>query len=371
MCTNDNARRRPSAGGSASLCQIASPDVLIRIAEEGAPDQREAALRTLATSVALRAERAVIGKSLRALDVGIAELAFLAPGADAHLTVYDVEHGGDFDLPGQRARGEGDSPSPDEAVNEAYEGAEKTYDFYKEVFSRDSIDGRGLEMVSSVHYGTEYDNAAWTGAQMIYGDGGGGMFLPGGMTKAIDVIGHELTHGITDFTAGLHYSKQSGALNESFSDVFGSLVKQHGLGQSAQQADWLIGEGILAPALNGRALRSMKEPGSAHRFDRQPAHMDAYADLPDDDDPRNDHGGVHINSGIPNRAFYLAAAAMGGNAWEKPGSIWYLTLTERLGPNSGFQAAAETTAEVAGELFGEGGEEEEAVRGAWQAVGVL
>lgn len=354
-----------------TFCLIAPPDVLVRIAEEGAPAERDSALRTLATSVGLRAQRATVGNAMRELGVGAAELAFLAPSQEAFITVYDVEHGGDFNLPGERRRGEDDPPSPDPEVNEAYEGAEQTYEFYRDVFDRESIDGRGLEIVSSVHYGTEYDNAAWTGAQMIYGDGGGGMFIAGGMTKALDVIGHELTHGITDFTANLQYRNQSGALNESFSDVFGSLVKQRALGHSAADADWLIGEGIIAPALEGVALRSMSEPGTAHRFDRQPATMDDFMELPNDDNPRNDHGGVHINSGIPNRAFYLAATEIGGNAWEKAGRIWYVTLTENLGPNSDFKEAAEATVRVAGELFGDGGSEQSAVRGAWETVGVL
>jgi Zn-dependent metalloprotease len=197
------------------------------------------------------------------------------------------------------------------------------------------------------------------------------MFLPGGMTHDCAVIAHELAHGITNFTANLRYSKQPGALNESFSDVFGSLVKPHGLGQTADEADWLIGEGILAPELGGEALRSLKAPGTTHRFDNQPDSMAGFMDLPDDDDPRNDNGGVHINSGIPNRAFYLAATAIGGNAWEKPGQIWYATLTRRLGANSQFEEAAEATVEVAGEMFGDGGDEQRAVRSAWETVGVL
>jgi Zn-dependent metalloprotease len=354
-----------------SCCLIAPPDVLVRMAEEGGPDERNSALRTLAASAAMRAQRATVGGATRELGVGVAELAFLAPTEDAFISVYDVDHGGDFDLPGERMRGEGDPPAADHEVNEAYEGAEKTFEFYRDVFARDSIDGRGLEIVSSVHYGTEIDNAAWTRGQMIYGDGGGGMFLPGAMTRALDVIGHELTHGITDFTANLQYRNQSGALNESFSDVFGSLVKQRALGQTAADADWLIGEGIMDPALEGVALRSMREPGSAHRFDSQPGAMADFVVLPDDNNPRNDSGGVHINSGIPNRAFYLAATAIGGNAWERPGQIWYVTLTERLGPDSDFQEAAQVTVQVAGELFGDGGDEQSAVRGAWETVGVL
>lgn len=168
---------------------------------------------------------------------------------------------------------------------------------------------------------------------MVYGDGSGRIFQIGGLTRAVDVIAHELTHGITELTAALIYSKQPGALNESFSDVFGSLVKQFTLNQTAAEADWLIGEGILVPEL-GTALRSMINPGTAYSGDQQPGHMDHYKDLPDNNDPRNDNGGVHINSGIPNHAFALAARAMGGYAWEKAGKIWYTVLTTRLRANS-------------------------------------
>jgi Zn-dependent metalloprotease len=203
---------------------------------------------------------------------------------------------------------------------------------------------------------------------MVYGDGSGRIFQVGGLTRSLDVVAHELTHGVTDFTAGLAYSKQSGALNEHFSDVVGSLVKQYSLKESAAEADWLIGEGILVPEL-GKALRSMSQPGTAYSGDRQPDHMDDYVDLPDDNDPRNDNGGVHINSGIPNHAFYLAATALGGHAWEVAGMIWYRALTTRLGPSTQFDEAARATVDVAGELFGD--TEEKAVRKAWEEVGVL
>lgn len=354
-----------------AICFIAPPDVLAEVAERGSPQDREAAIRTLGASSTFRARRGLVGTLVRQLNVGIADLAFIAPPAGERRTVYDLEHGSMFDLPGKKVRGEGDPPSRDDAVNEAYEGSDKTYDFYKEVFDRDSIDGGGLELTSSVHYGQGFDNAFWNGSQMVYGDGSGRIFAKGGLTRAIDVIAHELTHGVTQATAGLQYRKQSGALNESFSDVFGSLVKQYSLGETADQADWLIGEGILGPALRGQALRSLRAPGTAYELDRQPGHMDDYVDLPDNNDPRNDNGGVHINSGIPNRAFYLAATTVGGNAWEKVGRIWYVTLTERLGPNSEFRAAAEATIDVAGDLFGAGGTEQSSVRSAWEKVGVI
>jgi Zn-dependent metalloprotease len=152
------------------------------------------------------------------------------------------------------------------------------------------------------------------------------------------------------------------------SDVFGSLVKQYANKQTAAAADWLIGEGTLVPSL-GKALRSMKAPGTAYNGDRQPAHMRDYVDLPDDNDPSNDNGGVHINSGIPNHAFALAAIAIGGNAWEKAGRIWYVTLTQRLRSDSDFAAAAAATVAVAGELFGDKAEQQ-AVHDAWVQVGV-
>jgi Zn-dependent metalloprotease len=354
------------------MCCIAPPDLLDAVAEHGSPEEREVALRTRDMAETGRAQRAVIAGGLRS-SLTIADVA---PAPGKVRTIYDAENAGDYHLPGRKVRGEGDSPSDDDAVNEAYDGSGATYDFYREIFKRDSIDGNGLEIVSSVHYETDYDNAAWIGFQMIYGDGSGQVFLKGSLTKAIDIIAHELTHGITQFTAQLVYRKQPGALNESFSDVFGSLVKQYSRGETAEQADWLIGGGILGSALQGTALRSLKAPGTAWSTsgggrDNQPAHMDDYVNLPDNGNPANDHGGVHINSGIPNHAFYLAATAIGGNAWERAGRIWYVTLTERLGPRSDFLEAAAATVEVAGELFGVDGDEQKKVRGAWQQVGVL
>jgi Zn-dependent metalloprotease len=299
------------------------------------------------------------------LDADVHALAFGPPRSAEQLSVYDVHHGGRSALPGDLVMSQGDADGNDADANNAYHGADTTFRFYKEVYGRDSVDGQGLELVSSVHYGNRYENAFWDGGQMVYGDGGGGLFIAGGLTSAIDVIGHELTHGVTQYTANLEYSKQSGALNESMSDVFGSLVKQFSLGQTADQADWLIGEGILEPSL-GKALRSMKAPGTAFDGDNQPATMADYRDLPDDNDPRNDNGGVHVNSGIPNHAFYLAATAIGGNAWEKAGKIWYTALTDKLVRTSDFAASARATVEVAG-----GGAEQEAVHSAWQQVGVL
>jgi Zn-dependent metalloprotease len=352
------------------VCSIIPPFILSRVAAEGAADERAAALRTLTLSTSIRAHRSLIASLVSTGRATSMELAPAAPPPEQEV-VYDVAGGSEADLPGARKRALGDPAVADPAVNEAYDGADATYHFYLEVFARASVDGRGLPLVSSVHFGHGYDNAFWNGSQMVYGDGSGQVLAVGSLTKALDVIGHELTHGVTQYTAGLEYHVQPGALNESISDVFGSLVRQRHLGQTAEQADWLIGPGILGTALHGVALRSMKDPGTAFSGDPQPATMASYVHLPDNADPANDNGGVHINSGIPNKAFYLTAMAIGGNAWEAPGRIWYDALTTRLTATANFAAAARATVASAAALFGRRSSEAKAVREAWREVGVL
>ena len=183
------------------------------------------------------------------------------------------------------------------------------------------------------------------------------------------MIGHKLTHGVTQFTAALDYHDESGALNEHLSDVFGVLVKQFTLKQSTAKADWLLGAELLAKSVHGVAVRSMKAPGTAYDDpilgkDPQPSHMRGYVHGDDDS------GGVHVNSGIPNHAFYLAAIALGGNAWETAGRIWYLALTRKLRHTAQFQDCADATWNAAGELFGAGSEPQDAVAAAWKGVGV-
>ena len=352
-------------------CCIAPPDLLARVALEGSAGQRDAALKTIAASASMRTQRGLIGRLARELGQDPRSLAGIQAPQGARQTVYDARHGGRSSLPGTKQRGHDDPPADDAAINDVYDATAATYDFYAQVLGRDSVDGQGMELISSVHYSTGFDNAFWNGAQMVYGDGSGHIFKIGALTSALDVIGHELTHGVTQFTAGLQYSGQSGALNESFSDAMGSLVKQYKLQQTADQADWLIGAGTLVESL-GVALRSMKEPGTAYNGDRQPATMRDYVDLPDDGDPANDNGGVHINSGIPNRAFALLAIALGGHAWDVAGKIWFRALTGGdLAPDADFAAAAQATLTAAATLYGEGGREHDAVASAWQQVGVL
>ncbi|MFD0686636.1 M4 family metallopeptidase [Actinomadura fibrosa] len=337
-------------------CHIVPPHMLERIARDaGDPALRARARRSLVLSSAQRTERRLFPASPT------------SPTEDfvPNRTINDAEHG--ESLPGKTVRKEGDAATGDKVVNQAYDWLGVTFDFYEAAYRRNSIDGAGLKMVSTVHYGEEYDNAFWNGEQMVYGDGDGRLFTD--FTGPLDVTGHELTHGVTQYTANLEYYGQSGALNESVSDVFGSLIKQWHLKQTADAADWLIGQGLLAKGVHGVALRSMKEPGTAYDDpqlgkDPQPAHMDHYVKT------HSDNGGVHINSGIPNHAFYLAAKAIGGNAWEKAGRVWYETLTKGdLESDADFAGFAAATVAAAKRLYGEGSETT-AVQEAWTGVGV-
>lgn len=340
-----------------SVATIVPPHIFAHMA--GLPDTHwpglaESARESLAFATELRTERVALR--------GITPIATAGDRCERR-TVYDAEHG--FGLPGRPVRREGDPPTSDAGVNEAYDALGATYDFFHDVHGRHSIDGRGLPLDATVHYRRAFNNAFWNGRQMVFGDGDGQIF--GRFTQSLDIIGHELTHGVTQYEAGLDYQGQSGALNEHMSDVFGSLVKQFSLGQTAKKADWLIGAGLWAKGVKGVALRSMKAPGTAYDDPRigkdpQPAHMDGYVDTNDD------NGGVHINSGIPNHAFYLAAIGFGGKAWLKAGKVWYSALTQALRRDSDFMVAAAATVDAAGKQFGTKGAS--VVRAAWKKVGI-
>ncbi|GAA0908046.1 M4 family metallopeptidase [Streptomyces thermoalcalitolerans] len=343
------------------FCTIVPPHVLDRLARNTDPALSGPARRTL--------ERDAFERTRRRLTTVIGAPAVAPPAGrtdgQPHRTIYDAQHR--TRLPGRKVRGEGSPPGKDATVNRAYSGLGTTFELYLETYGRDSIDGRGMPLDATVHYGEQYSNAFWNGEQMVFGDGDGEIFLD--FTIAVDVIGHELTHGVVQHTANLAYFGQSGALNESIADVFGSLIKQYALGQTAAEADWLIGAGLLGPRVSGTALRSMKAPGTAYDDDvlgkdPQPATMDDYVHT------GSDNGGVHINSGIPNRAFYLVATALGGHAWERAGQIWYDVLTGgRLEVDAQFTDFATLTVRAARERYGDG-DELEAVRKAWEQVGV-
>ena len=273
---------------------------------------------------------------------------------------------GKASLPGTLVRAEGDAESGDSAVDEAFDGSGDVYDLYLDVYRRNSLDGDGMKLISTVHHRSKYNNAFWNGEQMAYGDGDGVIFKS---FTVLSVIGHELSHGVVQFSGGLVYRDQSGALNESFADVFGCLTEQYKKGQTASEASWLVGEGILGDDISGVALRSMKAPGTAYNDsllgkDPQPYHMDDYLVT------SSDNGGVHINSGIPNQAFYLLAQYLGGNAWEKAGHIWYDALQALNNPFATFNEWADKTVEMSRERFGVNSLETLYTRRAWKLVGI-
>lgn len=271
-------------------------------------------------------------------------------------------------LPGSRARGDDDPPTGDAAVDEAYGSTGQVHSLFDSAFGRDSIDGSGGTVTVTVHYGQDYANAFWDGEQLVFGDGDGEVF--GRFTKPPDVLYHEFTHGVVQHTAALVYRGQSGALNESVSDCFASMAKQQANSQSAADADWLIGDGLFTPDVQGQALRSMRAPGTAYddpRIGKDPqvGSMSDYVETSED------NGGVHINSGIPNRAFYLAATQIGGNSWERAGRIWYDALTGgEVASDTDFAGFARATVTSAEALYGADAPETAAVRAAWDEVGV-
>lgn len=339
------------------------PHMIDQILKNGSTRQKERARNALKISGQIRGQRQSLAEisSKPAATIG-----------NKHRLIHNAGFGST--LPGNLVRSEGDSPTGDHAVDEAYEGSGSTYDLYHDIFERNSIDNNGMHLISTVHFLQGYDNAFWNGEQMVYGDGDEDLpeadRLFNRFTIAIDIIGHELSHGVTQYEANLVYRNQPGALNESFSDVFGSLVKQRANNEAVGAADWLIGAGLFTNNVNGQGIRSMKEPGTAYDDpllgkDPQPGHMSDYVET------TSDNGGVHINSGIPNRAFYFAAMEIGGYAWEKTGRIWYITLRDKLDANSDFQAAANQTNETAGELFGTDSAEQKAVKNGWEKVGII
>jgi Zn-dependent metalloprotease len=355
MCSSAPAHRH-------SIFCIIPPHMLRQIARNGDARQRELALETLAHDSTNRSNREV---------ANFAEhMTFRRPPVlrshQANRHVYDVHH--QTTLPGTIVRSEGQQPVADTAVNDVYDNLGHTFDFYLQKYGRVSVNNAGMALNATVHYSNGYDNAFWNGGQMVFGDG----HVFHDLTKPIDITGHELTHGVTQYESGLAYHDQPGALNESMSDVFGIMIKQFALNLTADQSDWLIGDGVLPFA--GQALRSMKAPGTAYDNkllgkDPQPADMAHYLQT------AQDNGGVHLNSGIPNRAFYLAAVAIGGYAWEKAGQVWYDTQRDvalkNMAQTVTFKSFAELTEKNAASRYGDTSPERKAVAGAWSEVGVI
>jgi Zn-dependent metalloprotease len=322
-----------------SVCTIIPPHILRHLSGQGAGAPRD--VGAAATECELRLP---VARTMAFRPAGQA-----GPGFTSRVRrVFDAR-GGEL-LPGTLVLDESHPGliSYDMHALEAYDACGATYDFLARVFLRNSIDNRGMPIESTVHFGHRYANACWNGRQMIFGEGDGRLF--GRFTGAVDVVAHELMHGVVQYSARLPYAGQSGAIAEHLADAFGIMAKQYTNGETAAQSDWFIGAGLFGPEIRGIAIRSMLMPGTAYDDpwlgrDPQPAHMNDYVTS------LADNGGVHINSGIPNRAFALAARELGGHAWSVLGRIWYRVLTAKLTPETSFRSFARSTVEAAAELY--------------------
>jgi Zn-dependent metalloprotease len=344
---------------SKCFCAVLPPYLLQHMAFKS-PDARvrAMALQTLGLTENFRGQRSILSQ--------VMPLEAEAIPGESKLT-YDAR--GWQNLPGMLAWQEGQRPTGQREVDEATEGAHRTYELLEKCFGWRSLNGRNMRMVSTARYGRNYNNAFWQGRQMVYGSGDNYIFNR--FTAAIDVCGHELTHGVTQFTCGLEYQGQSGALNEHFSDCVGCMVDQWSKGHDVTQASWLVGKGLFTSRVQGKALRDMAHPGTAYRDpslgnDPQPDHMDRYYQ------GSADNYGCHINSGIMNRSFYLAATALGGKAWESIGAVWFRAHTQGgVQPWTQFAQYAEIVVRTAQQLGGNDSKMRDACQNAFVTVGVM
>lgn len=272
-------------------------------------------------------------KSIRANRNGLTTFTLMPMIGSNERLVYDSQNSSNARL--KLVRKEGDAPIQDMDVNSVFDNSGLVRDYFKTILGWDSIDNNGLDLVLNVHYNKQYNNAFWDGEQMIFGDGDGTNFK--NFARALDVTAHELTHGVVQYTANLEYKGQSGALNEHFADVFGSAIKQHILKQNEMTANWLIGETCLMGRFKGKAIRSMKSPNDA-----------TVVMMPQPDNMKtiykgsSDNYGVHINSGIPNYAFYLASMGIGT---QNAAILWFEAL-KLLKPTSKFKDLYKALAKV-------------------------
>lgn len=354
-----NIMEKHNSGGC--TCFIVPPQVLEKFAidEKLTEQQRQYFANAAKLEQDWRRARKAFAKfANRSLTVLPTAMNAVALAAAPSVLVFDCQHGST--LPGVPVSNPGSSA--DGTTKRTFGETTEVVKFYKTIFGRNSLDNAGMSLISSVHYSVDYNNAGWTGTQMLYGDGDGNIFVD--FTKSNDVIGHELAHGVTQFTSGFAYVNQSGGLNESMSDVFGSMFRQWRANQTVNAADWLIGKDIMGPGALARGftcLRDMANPGAAHCLAPQPTNFSQYHDGMD----------PHESSGIPNLAFYKAAKAIGGKSWEKTGKIWYQALTGFApSPNMKMKAFADRTRKIAGTMFPADSSIKTAVDNAWKAVGI-
>jgi Zn-dependent metalloprotease len=342
------------------ICHIVPEKVLKRLEGDRSfsLEQRKNFADTMKIDVELRKLRTQAGKLTRVASlVGASNVRAVVAAAPA-ITVYDCNHG--QTLPGGLVTNP--AGSADATAKRAFVETTGVAAFYSQVFGRNSIDGAGMGMISSIHYGTDYNNAFWNGSQMTYGDGDGAVFVD--FTNGNDVIGHELTHGVTQHSLQLNYTNEAGGLNESLSDCFGSMFRQWQAKQNVNQADWLIGKDIMGPDALQKGLtclRDMANPAAKHCLAPQPTKYSQY--MPGMD--------PHESSGIPNLAFYTIAMAVGGNSWDKVGQIWYKSMTGfGPSPNMKMKAFANRTRAVAAQLNPGNAALAGAVDAGWKKVGL-
>jgi Zn-dependent metalloprotease len=350
---------------------ILPPYISNKLASSRNKKTAERAIRNAVETVKLRAKREFSSGLSNTQRAMLQPAKAKSKAAKLNMQVYDMLHGTNpsaAKLVWDNGTLKGKA---DKQVKNVVAAGTATWEFYYQLFGRNSVDKLGLLLRHYVHYSSKYNNAMWDGSEMVYGDGDGVIF--GDFTADPDIIGHELTHGVTQYESNLAYHNQSGALNESLSDVFGIMVKQRMLNEDVKKANWLIGENVVRGSKY--ALRSMKAPGTAYvnhpqlGTDPQPATFDKFVKLPDTSG--GDYGGVHINSGITNFAFYKAAFDIGGFAWEKTGRVWYAAMTDKtLKEEANFKEFRDLTIKQAGKLFGKNSLEQKAVTAAWKSAKV-
>ncbi len=339
-------------------CFIVPNDVLDRLSRDKTLSKalRQASRDTARVSLQMRKVREQAGElTLATRSRGARRVELAAAPA---VVVYDCRH--TQTLPG--ALIPNPKTSRDATPKRAFVQTRKVADFYRKIFKRNSIDDAGMTMMSSVHYGVNFNNAMWNGSQMVYGDGDSKIFVD--FTKGDDVIGHELTHGVTQHSLQLGYSGDAGGLNESLSDCFGSMFRQWSADQTVDEADWLIGHDILGPQAKSKGLtclRNMANPADQSCLAPQPTQ---YSQITPGMDP-------HYSSGPPNLAFSTACKSAGGNSWESIGQVWYAVLTGSGSiPDMKMKDFANRTRQVAGRLFKGNATVIGAVDKGWKTIGI-
>lgn len=272
-------------------------------------------------------------------------------------------------VPGRLVRNEGDAASGDTDVDTNYDLLARTYECYDSLLGRDSYDDASAPLLSTVHFQTRLNNAFSNGVNVFFGDGDGTVFGPLGSDP--DVVTHELTHSMTAQTSRLEYIKESGALNESLSDISSAACESWLRGKVVDDAVWLLAEQSFTPGTPNDALRYMAEPK------RDGSSRDYYPELYRGDD---DNGGVHINSGIPNLAFKLLVTGgthprrktttnVRGIGVYKAAQIFFTASNFYMSPRTDMKQARDYTVQAAlSSLYPP--DVVDSVRAAWDAVGV-